>query len=317
MQTLHLDASDEGIARAAELLRAGGLVAFPTETVYGLGADATSDAAVASIYAAKGRPSFNPLIVHLAEADWAGRYADVSDEAEALMAAFWPGPLTLVLPRSAKCELAKRVSAGLDSVALRMPDHPVALAILRQTDLPLAAPSANPSGGVSPTIAAHVLEGLSGRIAALVDGGPCNVGVESTVLSLMGKGPRLLRPGAISAGAIAQVLGREVDVPGDEIVPTAPGQLASHYAPNALVILNASTRPDGALWLGFGPDCAGADMMLSETGDLAEAATALFAALRTLDARANPGQVIAIAPIPNKGLGIAINDRLRRAASPR
>lgn len=317
MQTLHLDASDEGIARAAELLRAGGLVAFPTETVYGLGADATSDAAVASIYAAKGRPSFNPLIVHLAEADWAGRYADVSDEAEALMAAFWPGPLTLVLPRSAKCELAKRVSAGLDSVALRMPDHPVALAILRQTDLPLAAPSANPSGGVSPTIAAHVLEGLSGRIAALVDGGPCNVGVESTVLSLMGKGPRLLRPGAISAGAIAQVLGREVEVPGDEIVPTAPGQLASHYAPNALVVLNSSTRPDGALWLGFGPDCAGADMMLSETGDLAEAATALFAALRTLDARASPGQVIAIAPIPNKGLGIAINDRLRRAASPR
>ncbi len=317
MQTLHLDASDEGIARATELLRAGGLVAFPTETVYGLGADATSDAAVASIYAAKGRPSFNPLIVHLAEADWAGRYADVSDEAEALMAAFWPGPLTLVLPRSAKCELAKRVSAGLDSVALRVPDHPVALAILRQTDLPLAAPSANPSGGVSPTIAAHVLEGLSGRIAALVDGGPCNVGVESTVLSLMGKGPRLLRPGAISAGAIAQVLGREVDVPGDEIVPTAPGQLASHYAPTALVILNASARPDGALWLGFGPDCAGADMMLSETGDLAEAATALFAALRTLDARASPGQVIAIAPIPNRGLGIAINDRLRRAASPR
>jgi L-threonylcarbamoyladenylate synthase len=317
VQTLHLDASDEGIARAAELLRAGGLVAFPTETVYGLGADATSDAAVASIYAAKGRPSFNPLIVHLAEADWAGRYADVSDEAEALMAAFWPGPLTLVLPRSAKCELAKRVSAGLDSVALRMPDHPVALAILRQTDLPLAAPSANPSGGVSPTIAAHVLEGLSGRIAALVDGGPCNVGVESTVLSLMFEEPRLLRPGAISAGAIAQVLGREVDVPGDEIVPTAPGQLASHYAPNALVILNASTRPDGALWLGFGPDCAGADMMLSQTGGLAEAATALFAALRTLDARANPGQVIAIAPIPNKGLGIAINDRLRRAASPR
>lgn len=317
MQTLHLDASDEGIARAAELLRAGCLAAFPTETVYGLGADATSDAAVASIYAAKGRPSFNPLIVHLAEADWAGRYADVSDEAEALMAAFWPGPLTLVLPRSAKCELAKRVSAGLDSVALRMPDHPVALAILRQTGLPLAAPSANPSGGVSPTIAAHVLEGLSGRIAALVDGGPCDVGVESTVLSLMGKGPRLLRPGAISAGAIAQVLGREVDVPGDEIVPTAPGQLASHYAPNALVILNASARPDGAFWLGFGPDCAGADMMLSETGDLAEAATALFAALRTLDARANPGQIIAIAPIPNKGLGIAINDRLRRAASPR
>lgn len=317
MQTLHLDASDEGIARAAELLRAGGLVAFPTETVYGLGADATSDAAVASIYAAKGRPSFNPLIVHLAEADWAGRYADVSDEADALMAAFWPGPLTLVLPRSAKCELAKRVSAGLDSVALRMPDHPVALAILRQTDLPLAAPSANPSGGVSPTIAAHVLEGLSGRIAAVVVDGPCNVGVESTVLSLMGKEPRLLRPGAISAGAIAQVLGREVDVPGDEIVPTAPGQLASHYAPNALVILNASARPDGALWLGFGPDCAGADMMLSQTGDLAEAATALFAALRTLDARASPGQVIAIAPIPNKGLGIAINDRLRRAASPR
>jgi L-threonylcarbamoyladenylate synthase len=314
VDTLHLEASEDGIARAAELLCAGGLVAFPTETVYGLGADATSDAAVASIYAAKGRPSFNPLIVHLGEADWAGRYAQVSGEAEALMAAFWPGPLTLVLARLAGCELAQRVSAGLDSVALRMPDHPVALGLLQRAGLPLAAPSANPSGGVSPTMASHVLEGLSGRIAAVVDGGPCSVGLESTVLSLTGKGPRLLRPGAISVGALCAVLGREIEVPGDENVPTAPGQLASHYAPSVPVVLNAKSRPDGALWLGFGPDCAGCDVSLSEAGDLEEAAMKLFAALRTLDALAKP---IAVAPIPFEGLGIAINDRLKRAAAPR
>jgi len=317
VETLHLGALDDDLATAAELLRAGGLVAFPTETVYGLGADATSDAAVASIYTAKGRPSFNPLIVHLGEADWAGRYAHVSGEAEALMAAFWPGPLTLVLPRLLGCVLAERVSAGLDSVALRMPDHVVALGLLRQSGLPLAAPSANPSGGVSPTTAPHVLEGLSGRIAAVVDGGPCSVGLESTVLSLTGQGPRLLRPGAISAEALCKVLGREIEVPGDESVPTAPGQLASHYAPSACVILNAATRPDGALWLGFGPDCAGCDLSLSEAGDLDEAAMKLFAALRTLDAQAKPDQMIAVAPIPNEGLGIAINDRLKRAAAPR
>lgn len=317
METLHLGAEPDDIASAAGLLQAGGLVAFPTETVYGLGADATCDAAVEAIYAAKGRPSFNPLIVHLGSADWAAHYAEVTPEAQTLMDAFWPGPLTLVLPRLPDCILAGRVSAGLDSVALRMPDHPVALALLRGSGLPLAAPSANPSGGVSPTMAAHVLEGLRGRIAAVVDGGACTVGLESTVLSLVGAGPRLLRPGAISAEAIARVLGRAVAVPGDEIVPSAPGQLASHYAPSASVVLNAATRPEGALWLGFGPDCEGADLSLSEAGDLEQAARELFAALRSLDARARPGQGIAVAPIPNAGVGIAINDRLRRAAAPR
>ncbi len=317
METLHLGTSDVDLGHAAEVLRAGGLVAFPTETVYGLGADATSDAAVASIYTAKGRPSFNPLIVHLGEACWAGRYAEVPAEAEALMEAFWPGPLTIVLPRLPGCVLAERVSAGLGSVALRMPDHAVALGLLRASGLPLAAPSANPSGAVSPTTAAHVLDGLSGRIAAVVDDGPCGVGLESTVLSLTGDAPRLLRPGAVSADALREVLGRDVEVPGDEIVPSAPGQLASHYAPSVPVVLNASKRPEGALWLGFGPDCARADLSLSEVGDLNAAARGLFAALRRLDARAAPGQSIAVAPIPNEGVGIAINDRLRRAAAPR
>ncbi len=314
-QTLAPDA--DGVAQAAALLRQGQLVAFPTETVYGLGADATSDAAVAAIYAAKGRPSYNPLIVHLADPSEAARYAVVDAAARAVMQAFWPGPLTLVLPKRADAGLAPAVSAGLSSVALRVPDHDLARRVLSACQRPLAAPSANPSGRVSPTTAAHVLDGLSGRIAAVIDGGACRVGVESTVLRLSEAGPQLLRPGAVAADQIEAVLGRAVAVPGDEAVPSAPGQLASHYAPRARVILNAASRPEGALWLGFGPGSVGADATLSAVGDLTEAAARLFGLLRDLDAQAAGGQAIAVAPVPDTGLGRAINDRLRRAAAPR
>jgi L-threonylcarbamoyladenylate synthase len=307
-----------GIARAAELLRAGRLVAFPTETVYGLGGLAGDPAAVAAIYAAKGRPQFNPLIAHVASVAAARSLGRFDARAEALAAAFWPGPLTLVLDRLPGAPVADLLSAGLPTVAIRVPAHDLARALLGQVGAAVAAPSANPSGKVSPTTAAHVREGLRGRIDAVLDGGPCAVGVESTILSLVGDGPvRLLRPGGVPVEAIEAVLGAPVVLGPDEARPTAPGQLASHYAPRARVVLEAATRPEGALWLGFGPGCDGAEINLSETGDPVEAAARLFAALRTLDARAAPGQAIAVAPVPDAGLGRAINDRLRRAAAPR
>ena len=313
-ETLHLDPTPQGIAKAAALLRAGGLVAIPTETVYGLAADARDGQAVARIYAAKNRPSFNPLIVHLPDLEAVGRLAVLTPEARALAAAFWPGPLTMVLPLRAQSGLSPLVTAGLATVAIRLPAHPVARDLLRAFGGPLAAPSANPSGRVSPTRADHVLAGLSGRIEAVLEGGPCAVGVESTILALDGP-PALLRPGGVTVEAIEAVLGAALALPGDPATPKAPGQLASHYAPEAGVRLNAITAQPGEVLVGFGA-VKGA-LTLSDRGDLLEAAANLFHLLRAADDLAGAGGAIAFAPIPETGLGRAINDRLRRAAAPR
>jgi L-threonylcarbamoyladenylate synthase len=312
--TITLSDSPADIARAAKLLRAGGLVAFPTETVYGLGANARDADAVRGIYAAKGRPSHNPLIVHVGDMDLARRIAVFDDRAEALAQAFWPGPLTLVLPLHEGAGIAPEVTAGNAAVALRMPAHPLARTLLLACGLPLAGPSANPSGRVSPTTAAHVLDGLSGRIDAVVDGGPCPVGVESTIVGLVGPAA-LLRPGGLPAEAVEACLGAPLLRPGaDPARPLAPGQLASHYAPRAAVRLNADAPHGDEVLLGFGP-VARAQLNLSPSGDLAEAAANLFAMLRRLDE--GGATAIAVSPIPETGLGLAINDRLRRAAAPR
>ena len=305
----------DGLSQAADFLRKGGLVAFPTETVYGLGGDARSDLAVARIFEAKGRPRFNPLIVHLPDVAAAHELAEFDARAEALAAAFWPGPLTLVLPLRAGSGLSDLVTAGLPTVALRIPAHPVAQALLRAFGGPLAAPSANPSGRVSPTRAVHVLDGLGGRIDAVIDGGACAVGVESTIVGLDGPA-RLLRPGGVPVEALEAVLGLPLLLPEAGKI-SAPGQLASHYAPGAPVRLDAVVARPGEVWIGFGPNCAGAALTLSRTGDLVEAAAGLFHCLREADRLAGPGGAIAVAPIPQAGLGHAINDRLGRAAAPR
>lgn len=300
-ETLRVEES--GIARAAETLRAGGLVAVPTETVYGLAARADSEAAVADIYAAKGRPSFNPLIVHVASLDAAREFADFSPQAEALAQAYWPGPLTLVLPRKSEAGLAAAVTAGLDTIALRMPAHPVMRRVLEETGLPLAAPSANRSGYISPTSAAHVLTSLDGRIQAVLDGGECERGLESTIAAVRGDGTvEILRPGPVELDA-GKGAGGGIE---------APGQLASHYAPGKPVRLMATQVAPDDFVIGFG-DIAG-DCSLSASGDLAEAAARLYACLH-LGAR-SPKPRIAVAPIPAEGIGIAINDRLQRAATP-
>ena len=309
---LRLAPSPEGIAHAARLLAEGQLVAFPTETVYGLGADARNGTAVAGIYAAKGRPSFNPLIVHVADAGAARAYVQWTATAERLAAAFWPGPLTLVLPLRPGHGIASLVTAGLDTLAIRVPAHPAAQALLRGFGGPVAAPSANPSGRISPTTADHVLAGLGDRIAAVLDDGPCPVGLESTIVGLGGAQATLLRPGGLAAEAIEAVLGAPLALPGRHAPLSAPGQLESHYAPQARVRLNATAPEPGELFLGFGAmDC---DLNLSAAGDLAEAAANLFTHLHALDALGRP---IAVAPVPASGLGLAINDRLRRAAAPR
>lgn len=310
-----LSAEGEGIARAAAILRAGGLVALPTETVYGLGADARDDRAVARIFQAKGRPRFNPLIVHVPDLATAERYAVLTPDARRLAAAFWPGPLTMVLPLRADAGLSPLVTAGLDSVAIRVPAHPVARALLSTFGGPLAAPSANPSGRVSPTRPAHVLDGLDGRIEAVVDGGECGVGVESTIVDATGSAPLLLRPGGLPVEALEDCLGHPVVSPAaDPARPTAPGQLSSHYAPKAAVRLNTKPRA-GEAWLGFGPGDTGATLNLSPQGDLVEAAANLFHYMREIDSGADT--TVAVSPIPETGLGRAINDRLRRAAAPR
>lgn len=299
-----------GLERAAQLLRGGALVAFPTETVYGLGADARSGKAVAAIYAAKGRPSFNPLIVHLPDAAAAQDYVIWSEAAGRLACAFWPGPLSLVLPLRPGHGLSSLVTAGLPTVALRVPQSPVARRLLQAFGGPVAAPSANPSGRISPTTADHVVTGLGDRIAAILDGGPCTVGLESTIVGLDGA-PRLLRAGGLAVEEIEACLGQRLET-GHHTGITAPGQMLSHYAPNASLRLNATRAALGELLLGFGPmDC---DINLSASGDLLEAAARLFDCLHTLDAMNKP---IAVAPVPMRGLGLAINDRLRRAAAPR
>lgn len=316
---LHPD--PQGIAEAARLLRAGGLVALPTETVYGLAADATSGQAVAGIYAAKERPSFNPLISHLPSIEAARREGLFDAHALALAKTFWPGPLTLVVPVSPSCRVSELARAGLASVALRVPSHPLAHAILEAAGRPIAAPSANRSGRISATSAEHVLTDLDGRIDAVVDAGPTEVGVESTIVACLDGVPKLLRPGGVAREAIEAVLGRPLVVAGsDGVAPISPGLLASHYAPAAHVRLDAEAPQPGEAWLGFGPEREGfvppaIALNLSPTGDLAEAAANLFGHMRRLDA--HKPRAIAIAPIPTHGLGDAINDRLRRAAAPR
>jgi len=308
------------ISKAARILSDGGLVAFPTETVYGLGASARDGKAVARLYAAKGRPSFNPLISHVTDFGAARRLARFDTLAEKLAQAFWPGPLTLVLPKAATCDVSELATAGLDSIAVRAPDHPVAQELLRAFGGPIVAPSANRSGHISPTTAQHVLEDLGDRLDLILDGGPTKVGVESTIVSCLGSAPVLLRPGGTAREDIARVIGMPLADPmpaADLAAPLAPGMLASHYAPNATLRLDAHyVRRDEAL-LAFGPDpLAGAKMTLnlSPRGDLTEAAANLFSYLRALDARS---AAIAAMPIPNEGLGEAINDRLARAAAPK
>lgn len=325
---------EAALADAAARLRAGGLVVFPTETVYGLGADARDADAVAAIFEAKGRPRFNPLIVHVADLPAAEAAALVSEPARALAEQFWPGPLTLVLPRRENAGLADLALAGLPSVAVRAPAHPVAQALLRRFAGPLAAPSANLSGRLSPTTAADAAAAMAGRAPLVLDGGSCAVGLESTILSLPGDGPaRLLRPGGIALEDLEAALGAEIALgapPG--AAPQAPGALQSHYAPRATLRLNAAAPHPGEAWLGFGADPPGAAAdrparNLSPSGALRAAAANLFSALRALDdalaqradaaARPSAPAVIAVAQVPETGLGRAINDRLRRAAAPR
>ncbi len=317
--TERLAADAPGIARAAALLRDGKLVAFPTETVYGLGADADDARAVAGIYAAKERPRFNPLIAHVADRAAAERIGMFDADASRLADAFWPGPLTLVVPYrgTGVSDLAR---AGNDSVALRVPSHPVAQALLAAFGGALAAPSANRSGRVSPTLPEHVLADLDGRIHAVIEAGPADVGVESTIVACLDGGPRLLRPGGVPREAIEACLGRALMAaePADG-APLAPGMLASHYAPRAAVRLDAVDVRPGEAWLGFGGLQASgmpvAALDLSRAGDLAEAAANLFGHLRRLDA--SGATSIAVAPVPHEGLGEAINDRLTRAAAAR
>jgi L-threonylcarbamoyladenylate synthase len=306
-------------AVAAGLLEDGALVAFPTETVYGLGADASNDAAVARLFEAKGRPSFNPLIIHVASVAAAAEHGAFNATAEKLAEAFWPGPLTLVVARRAKSAISPLATAGLDSVGLRLPAHPMAQRLLALVGRPIAAPSANPSGRLSPTLPEHVVATLGSRIAAVLDGGPTAIGVESTIVSCLGDGPALHRPGGVPREAIEAVLGHRLpDARADADRPTSPGQLASHYAPRASLRLNATAARPDEVFVTFGAS-VGAHQVgmvaLSESGDLIEAAANLFRILHQLDRR-NVAR-IAIMPIPETGLGLAINDRLRRAAASR
>ena len=324
--TLLLSADDAGISRAAALLLAGELVAFGTETVYGLGADATNERAVAAIFAAKGRPHFNPLICHYPDAEAAFRHVEANEAARRLAAAFWPGALTMVLPRHVACPVSLLAGAGLETLAVRVPATPTALALLHAVGRPVAAPSANRSGQVSPSTAAHVMEGLGGRIAAVIDSGPCPIGVESTVLDLTGPHPVLLRPGGVTAEAIEALVGPIGRPIPPQVAEAArglrsPGLLVSHYAPSLPVRLEANSVAAEEALLAFGPPLPGAGCVfnLSESQDLTEAAARLFTGLRWLDRQGQDLGLkrIAVMPVPGSGLGLAINDRLQRAAAPR
>jgi L-threonylcarbamoyladenylate synthase len=314
-----LPATDDAIAEAGRLIAAGALVAFPTETVYGLAADASSERAVAAIFEAKGRPRFNPLIVHFARLELVRRAVQFDARAETVAARFWPGPLTLVLPRQADAAISLLCSAGLDSLAVRVPAHPVARRLLAMAERPVAAPSANRSGEVSPTTAAHVAQSFDKQVALVLDGGPCSIGLESTVLDLTGAQPTLLRPGAIPLETLEEMLGPVATAVSGGAAPRSPGQLESHYAPRLPLRLDATgdARPGEAL-LAFGPHPPSGFatvLNLSQRGDLAEAAANFFAMLRKLDQPDHAA--IAVMPVPEEGLGRAINDRLRRAAAPR
>ncbi|WP_397592154.1 L-threonylcarbamoyladenylate synthase [Sphingorhabdus sp.] len=303
-------ADDASITAAAQLLHAGQIVAIPTETVYGLAADAQNAEAVAHIYAAKGRPDFNPLIVHVRDRKAAEKLGLFNATAQVLADAFWPGPLTLVLPLKQGAPVARAVTAGLPTIAIRCPNHPVIQALLLKSDLSLAAPSANRSGAISPTRADHVLKGLGGAVPMILDGGPCSAGLESTIVAVRDDGWQVLRPGPVSATLIEQTLGYPpLSVPMSAI--EAPGQMASHYAPSKPVRLNVTVPEKGEYLIGFG--AIAGDVNLSATGDLAQAAANLFEALHNADA--SLATAIAVAPIPHEGIGIAINDRLSRAAA--
>jgi L-threonylcarbamoyladenylate synthase len=318
-----LQPDQAGLARAAALLRAGKLVALGTETVYGLGADATNAAAVAAIFQAKQRPRFNPLISHYPSAADAFRHVAPDERARILAEAFWPGPLTLVLPRRPDCPVALLTGAGLDTLAVRVPGHAVALSLLRDVWRPVAAPSANRSGQVSPTCAQHVLDGLAGRIDAVVDSGPSTVGVESTVLDLSGPNPVLLRPGGIMREDLEARIGplRLAGPPDASQGPRSPGLMASHYAPSLSVRIGITSVADDEALLAFGPPLPGGccQFQLSATRSTTEAASRLFEGLRFLDAQGtrSGARAIAVMAVPDSGLGLAINDRLRRAAAPR
>ena len=299
-----------GIALAAERLRAGGLVALPTETVYGLAARADSAAAVAAIYHAKGRPDFNPLIVHVPDLVAAEAIAVFDDRAQALAARFWPGALTLVLPLRPDAAIVPAVTAGLDTIALRCPAHPVMRAVLEACALPLAAPSANASGGVSPTRAEHVAASLGDAVGLVLDGGACMAGIESTIVALRGSGWQVLRPGPVTVAQLTELLGPPLDVAAAQRIE-APGQLASHYSPGKPVRLDARSAQADEFLIGFGP--VAGSINLSSGGDLAEAAARLYECLHA--AAAAPNARIAVAPVPAEGIGAAINDRLRRAAA--
>ncbi|PYD77200.1 L-threonylcarbamoyladenylate synthase [Novacetimonas pomaceti] len=320
--TRRLVADEAGIAVAADILRAGGLVAFGTETVYGLGADARNAQAVAGIFAAKERPAFNPLISHFPDAATAFEHAQAGELAQELARRFWPGPLTMVLPRTPTCAISDLAGAGLPSVAVRVPSGAVARALLARAGIPVAAPSANPSGRVSPSTAAHVLAGLEGRIDAVLDSGPCAVGVESTIVDLTGARPVLLRPGGVTIEALREIC-PDIALPHatSDARPAAPGRLSSHYAPTLPVRLEATHVAADEALLAFGPELAGSPLVwnLSPTEKLDEAAARLFAGLRFLDmeGRRRGLRAIAVQPVPAHGLGAAIRDRLARAACPR
>ncbi len=313
-----LPATEEAIATAALALARGQTVAFPTETVYGLGAHACDAEAVAKVFAAKNRPKFNPLIVHVPDREAAEKLADFGSNARKLADAFWPGPLSLVLPKRTDNGIADLVTAGLNTIALRVPGNEIARALLTQAKLPIAAPSANRSGRLSPTAAAHVVAELDDIPAFILDGGECDRGIESTVVSLVCDDPTLLRHGAVPRGYIETVLGRSIAVAKDDAPIASPGQLARHYAPRTPLRLGAATVRPGEALLAFGervPPCNVKAINLSAGGDLAEAASNLFASLRALDEEG--AAAIAVMPIPDQGLGEAINDRLRRAAKAR
>ena len=305
-----LTADKKSISHAKKILRTGGLVAVPTETVYGLAARADSPEAVAKIYRAKGRPDFNPLIVHVEGLEQARELAEVDQRAELLAKRFWPGPLTMVLPLAAGAPVAPAVTAGLPTIALRCPAHPAMQALLRETGLPLAAPSANPSGSVSPTSAAHVLAGLEGRIDAVIDSGSCSSGLESTIVALRADGWQMLRPGPVGAAELEEVLGPPLAVSAGKI--EAPGQLAQHYSPGKPLRLDVRSPENDEFIIGFG--AVEGDCNLAPDGDLAAAASRLYECLHM--AASSAKRRIAVAPVPMEGMGAAINDRLRRAAAP-
>lgn len=309
MSAQTLPPSQEAIARAAETLRAGGLVAMPTETVYGLAANAADAEAVARLYSAKGRPRFNPLIAHVASLEMAEGQGSFSQKALDLVEAFWPGPLTLVVDVSARGTVADLARAGLPSLALRMPNHPVAQSLLEAFGGPLVAPSANPSGKISPTRAAHVAADMNDKVDLILDGGPCTSGLESTIVDARSDRPALLRPGSLDPAEIERIWPGLIRPEINPDAPQSPGQLLRHYAPNAKLRLNAHAPEDDEAFLGFGP--AKATLNLSQSADLAEAAANLFGMLRELDQSFDR---IAVAPIPKHGLGEAINDRLTRAS---